>query len=450
MNQSIQPIGMDANPKTIGILGTGQLGRMLCQAAKKQGCRVAVYGPEQTAPAYDVADEVFVGQFDDKESLVTFAQAVDVITLEFENIPAASLSVLEQYVSVCPNPKALRVAQNRLLEKELFQSLQIPTTDFYPVSSSEDLMVGWQQFQEKGLKGGAILKTTELGYDGKGQWTLYEGFKSQADADAFWKSLPKDVIEQRHRVNPLGESPAPLVLEARQFLQSECSVIVARNGANETVALGPIENTHVDGVLDWSRYPALHLPDPLKRQAVEAAQQLARHLDIVGLLCVEFFVVEGRGRKPLLMANEMAPRPHNSGHLTQHWAANNGGLTPPSQFDWHIAALTQPEFPGSWMEQGQSDLVSGAMVNLLGDLWFEGESSTSVEPDWSLLEENEQLRLYLYGKKEARRGRKMGHLNVFPSTLPNALSQIDADVLDGYIDTLLKARYRLRQSTVNA
>lgn len=399
------------NGAIIGILGTGQLGRMLCDAAHRAGYQTHVFGPEKKAPAHHVSDEITIADYSDTQALRAFGESVDFITLEFENIPDEAITILNQYKTVHPNLHTLKTAQHRLREKQAFADLDIPTTPYTPIHTAEDLFQGMIK-----LSNPCILKTCELGYDGKGQWTLETPFQNRDEAATYLAKITSNAT-----------TSYDFILEAKQPLQSECSVIIARNATNETVALGPFENHHTNGILDWSRYPAKNLSTNLQHQAIAYATQLARSLEVVGLLCVEFFVVNDAQGNPTLMANEMAPRPHNSGHLTQSWGPSSLNIknmgdtgketdsikndTKVSQFDWHVAAITRPTFPKEWIDRLEKNNMAGGMVNLLGDCWFPENSKSAIEPDWAQLEQYENIQLHLYGKTEARRGRKMGHIN---------------------------------------
>lgn len=349
--------------KTIGILGSGQLGRMSAMAAKSLGYRVVVYDAKPDGPACSTADLSITAPFVDKDALTQFAEEVDVVTVEFENIPVEALEFLETKVTVRPSASVIRTCQDRVLEKRFLQENGFPVAPFRVITSATELEAG---MEELGVP--SILKTAVLGYDGKGQQRLAPG----DDLRAAWE----------HLATPCG------VLEKRISFASECSVICARTPIGETRCFPVQENSHRDGILDVSVAPASLLP-PVAAKAQKIAAAIAEKLDIVGLLTVEFFVLSNGE----LIVNELAPRPHNSGHHTLE-------TTMTSQFSQHIRAVCG-------MPLGSVELrFPGVMINLLGDLWQGGE------PDWELLLSEPNLFLHLYGKSEAKDGRKMGHFTL--------------------------------------
>lgn len=350
---------------TIGILGSGQLGRMSAMAAKSMGYRVAVYDASPDGPAVSCADLAITAPFDDLDGLARFADAVDVATVEFENIPVGALEFLEGRVPVRPSSRVVRVCQDRILEKEFLQGAGIPVAPFRAVTSASGLK---QALGE--LDAPSILKTAALGYDGKGQISLRPG----DDAGEAWARLgaPRAVLEQR------------------VSFASEASVICARSPRGETLCFPVQSNVHRDGILDVTTVPAaLPAAVAVGAKAQELASSIAEKLGVIGLITVEFFVLHDG----VLMVNELAPRPHNSGHHTLE-------TTLTSQFAQHIRAVCG-------LPLGPVELRSpGVMINLLGDLWSGGE------PDWELLLKEPGLFLHLYGKREAKPGRKMGHLTL--------------------------------------
>ena len=343
---------------TIGILGGGQLGRMLALAAKPMGYRIAILDPSPTCPAVSVADVVVTGDFGDVAALAEFAQACDVVTLEFENVPAAGLAFLEALLPVRPSKRVLETLRDRIVEKAFINAAGIETAPWAEVRFAGDF--------ERVLKLGfpAILKTATLGYDGHGQARV--------------NSL-EELSEAFARFN------APCVLEGLVDFACEVSVIVARSSSGEVKVFDVLENHHVGGILDTTFIPA-GVPLELQRQAQEIALKLAARLEIIGLVCVEFFVTQG-GR---VIVNELAPRPHNSGHLTIEACVT-------SQFEQAIRAVCGLPL-GETTAHGPA-----AMANLLGDLW------QVSQPNWAAALET-GAKLHLYGKLEARSGRKMGHL----------------------------------------
>lgn len=343
---------------TIGILGGGQLGRMLALAAKPMGYRVAILDPSPTCPAVSVADLVVTGDFGDIAALAEFAQGCDVVTLEFENVPAAGLAFLEALLPVRPGRRVLETLRDRVAEKSFVNAAGIETAPWAEVRSSGD----FGQALKLGFP--SILKTATLGYDGHGQARVHD---------------LKELSVAFTRFN------APCVLEGLVDFQCEISVIVARSSAGEVKVFDVFENQHVNGILDTTQIPA-GIPLEVQREAQRIALELAARLEIIGLVCVEFFVTrDGR-----VIVNELAPRPHNSGHLTIQACRTN-------QFEQAIRAVCGLPL-GDATAHGPA-----AMANLLGDLWQDGQ------PNWSAALET-GAKLHLYGKLEARAGRKMGHL----------------------------------------
>jgi 5-(carboxyamino)imidazole ribonucleotide synthase len=348
---------------TIGILGGGQLGRMTAMAAKAMGYRVAVYDAMPDGPSFSCADLTVTAPFDDLDALGRFASEVDVATVEFENIPVGALEFLETLIPVRPSARVVSVCQDRILEKEFLSGNGFPVAPYRAVGSAEELDAALRE-----LDAPAILKTAALGYDGKGQASLCPG----DDAVAAWAAL--------------GAPRA--VLEKRVTFSSEASVICARSPRGETVCFPPQANVHRGGILDVTTAPA-SLPGTAAREAQRITSSIAERLGAVGLITAEFFVFPDGS----LAVNELAPRPHNSGHHTLETA-----LT--SQFAQHLRAVCG-------LPLGPVGLRSpGAMVNLLGDLWAEGD------PDWEVFLREPGCFLHLYGKQGAKPGRKMGHVTL--------------------------------------
>jgi len=364
--------------RTLGILGGGQLARMLALAAAPLGIRVKVLDPIADACAGQVAP-LHVGAFDDAEALADFAAGVDALTFDFENVPAECVRQLAGCVPVFPNPHALAVSQDRLAEKTLFTGLGIPVPPFAPVASRAELA---RALEAIGLP--SILKTRRLGYDGKGQFRLREA----ADVDAAWAALGAQA------------EATGLILEAFVPFERELSVIAVR-GVDGGLRAWPLsENWHVDGVLSASLAPALVAPE-IARAAIAHARTLAERLDYVGVLALELFLCNGR-----LLANEMAPRVHNSGHWTQ-----DGAVT--SQFEGHLrAGLGLP--PGATDARGHA-----VMLNWVGTLPDPLPILNCADGHW-----------HDYGKS-ARPGRKLGHATICantPQALADKLQQIGRDL----------------------
>lgn len=346
----------------LGVLGSGQLGRMFALAAARLGYRVHVFAPEPSAPAADVAYGQTVAPFEDADALAAFARSVDVVTFEFENIPVAAAETAARYAPVRPSGAVLHTCQDRLREKSFLRAAGIPCTPFAEATTAEQLQAA---LAEIGLP--AVLKTAAWGYDGKGQTLV----RSPAEADAAWQAL----------------GGAPAILEGFVDFTCELSMLAARSARGETAFFGPVWNDHAHHILDVSSFPHPRLAS-VAHEAREIAHAVLRDLDVVGLVCVEFFLApDGR-----LLVNEIAPRPHNSGHLTIDACAC-------SQFEQQVRAVCS-------LPLGSFDLTApaAAMANLLGDLWSAGE------PQWTRVLADPRLRLHLYGKSDARPGRKMGHL----------------------------------------
>ncbi len=364
---------MLAPGSTIGIFGSGQLGRMLALAAKPLGFKVHVFGPEVSSPAGQVADFDTVSRYDDRDAVDRFARACDVVTFEFENIPLATIEWAEAIVPVRPSSRALHVAQHRVREKALCFDLEIPVPYFAAVDSLDSLVSSLLSIGTP-----AVLKTTTLGYDGKGQARI----NTIADATTAWQA-----IHQREAI-----------VESFVDFEKEISVIGARGVDNTFTHFGVMENVHAHHVLDTTIAPA-RITDQIADYAVDIAERLLDELGVVGVSCVEMFLT----RDGELLVNEIAPRVHNSGHLTIDAAAT-------SQFEQHVRAICG-------MPLGETTVRPSAMVNLLGDLWAGGE------PDWTAATEDLQVRLHLYGKSEARPGRKMGHITALGKTADEALAR---------------------------
>ncbi len=342
---------------TIGILGGGQLGRMLSVAASRLGFKTCIFEPGEGCPASHVADRHIAASYEDEDALRTFAQACDVITYEFENIPTSALDVLEKLRRVYPNRKALRVSQDRLIEKAFLNELGLKTAPFAAIDDGVDIT---QAMSEIGLP--AILKTRRFGYDGKGQVRISDPNEAEGAL--------------------AGMNGAPSIYEGFVDFSHEVSVIAARNSAGDVSAYDPGENVHDDGILRTTTIPA-RLSPAQRSDAVLLAAQILNKLDYVGVMGVELFVTpEG------LIVNEIAPRVHNSGHWTQN------GCTV-DQFEQHIRAVA------GWPLGDGKRHSNVVMENLIGD-------DMDRVPD---LARDGSCALHLYGKAEVKPGRKMGHVN---------------------------------------
>ena len=357
---------------TIGILGGGQLGRMLAIAAAPLGYRCHIFSPEPGGPAAQVSAAETVAAYDDHAALDAFGAAVDVVTTEFENVPASALEGLAGRVPVRPGARSLRTTQNRIAEKDFVRGLGLETTPYAAVEVGGD-----NAATDARIGRPAVLKTQTLGYDGKGQVVLAAG----DDLLVAWRDT-------------LGSRPA--ILEAFAPIEREVSVIVARAPDGQVASFDPVENRHVKGILDVTLAPAA-IPPALAQAAREGAERVAQALDHVGVLCVELFVTEDDG----LLVNEIAPRVHNSGHWTIEGCET-------SQFAQHIRAICSLPL-GSTARR-----ANACMKNLIG---------ADVER-WPDLAADPAAHLHLYGKAETRDGRKMGHVTWLsplntPPTVPD-------------------------------
>lgn len=352
---------------TVGVLGSGQLGRMFAISARRMGYRVHTYSPEFDTPTGQVADLEVDGSYDDLDKVREFAAKVSVVTFEFENVPAATAAAAAERAPVRPDGSVLHVTQHRLREKTFLSKHGFPVTPFRAVRSGAALR---EAAKELGYP--CVLKTAGFGYDGKGQTTI----KSPEDLEA--------VV--------LATAGQEMVLEAFVDFEREVSVVAARGLDGAFSSFGVIENTHKNHILDIAVAPA-DMTLSFQAQAVELAHNILEQLNVVGVLCVEFFVT----RSGNLVVNELAPRPHNSGHLTF-----DACLT--SQFEQQLRAVCG-------LPLGATDLLRpAAMANLLGDLWKNGE------PNWAAALAVPRVKLHLYGKLEPRAGRKMGHLTALGQT----------------------------------
>ncbi|TAM01935.1 MAG: 5-(carboxyamino)imidazole ribonucleotide synthase [Paraburkholderia sp.] len=379
----------------LGMVGGGQLGRMFCFAAQAMGYRVAVLDPDPASPAGMVADRHLRAAYEDDAALTELSRLCAAISTEFENVPAASLDALAKSTFVSPSGSCVAVAQDRIAEKRFIAAAGVPVAPHVVIESSQALAAIDDAALAAVLPG--ILKTARLGYDGKGQVRVGNA---------------EDVREAHAALGGV-----PCVLEKRLPLKFEVSALIAR-GASGASAVYPLaQNTHRHGVLSHTIVPAPDASAALVEQAQQAALQIAEKLGYVGVLCVEFFILEDGS----IVANEMAPRPHNSGHYTVDACAT-------SQFEQQVRAMTG-------MPLGDTRQHSPAvMLNILGDVWFAAGGSgpgsaggvraqkgaVPVTPPWDQVAAMPAARLHLYGKEEARPGRKMGHVNFTAPTLDEA------------------------------
>jgi 5-(carboxyamino)imidazole ribonucleotide synthase len=372
----------------IGVLGTGQLGRMFTDAAHALGYQVAILGPDaDRSPAGQVADLAITAPYTDTNALDELARVARVVTVEFENIPRSALDHLAARVPAKPEPRVLHICQHRLREKSWLRSNGFPHAEFVPVASRAELD---DALAVTGTP--AVLKTAAFGYDGKGQVKL----ERDSDLDAAWASLGTGPAS----VDDDGLPEAAGIVEAFVPFVKEVSVVVARNGHGETRAFPVCENEHHRHVLAVTRIPG-DLPTDVAARAQAYATQIAQALRVEGLLTVEFFVTADHE----LIVNELAPRPHNSGHPTIDCCAS-------SQFAHHVRAITGQPLPPV------KQTAPALMANILGDLWFRPDGSTA-EPDWNALRSLPGAHLHLYGKSQPALRRKMGHLTVIGDLAPD-------------------------------
>lgn len=365
----------DTQQPTIGMLGGGQLGQMFCHAAKRAGVKAHVFCPVDGEPATQVCDTKTIAAYDDLDAIEAFAQSVDAVTYEFENVPAATAAACAKHVPVRPGQQVLAVAQDRIVEKATLQSHGIPVGPFAKVESLDELR---EAANTIGVP--AVLKTASGGYDGKGQRVLSNA--EEAGLIYAWEDLGR----------------RPCVYEGFIDFEQEVSIVAARGANGEIVTYGPIANTHRNHILDVSVVPS-GAAAGVEAEAVDIAKRVMEAFDVVGVLCVEFF----QTRDGHMLVNELAPRPHNSGHLTIDAYTY-------SQFDQQVACvLGKAPLPVELKQPA-------AMVNLLGDLWPE-----AGEPSWQLIDGSGTQHLHLYNKAQARPGRKMGHLTALARTPHEAI-----------------------------
>ena len=366
----------------LGILGGGQLGRMFTQAAQAMGYKVCVLDPDAESPAGAIAEKLIQADYTDRAALQEMASLCESVSTEFENVPAQALDELEALgVFVAPRSSCVSLAQNRVAEKKFLETWKTQTNigpaPYFVIEHDADLVhVPVTLFP-------GILKTARMGYDGKGQLTVYEA----AHLAAAWAELGR----------------VPCVFEQRLDLDFEVSALVVRGYDDNVVAYPVSQNIHRNGILHTSTVPAPSLKPAQEKKIIEAAKALIRKIDYVGVLCVEFFVLKSGD----IIANEIAPRPHNSGHYTMDACVS-------SQFEQQVRAMAR-------LPLGDTRLLTPvSMLNLLGDLWFESDGEQAKEPAWKKVLAHPDAKLHLYGKATPRIGRKMGHINCLGESLAQA------------------------------
>lgn len=343
--------------KTLGIIGGGQLGRMICFEAHKMGFKTVVLTDQIDSPASFVTNSCIVGDYLDEKILQKFCNSVDFATFEFENIPLHTAEFIEKKLPLYPNSNVLKITQNRILEKKFLNDCDIKTAEFKIIENYQDIVKGLEIFKK------AILKTAVMGYDGKGQFVL------NADDD-FSQNYQK-----------LKDSP--LILEKFCKFESEASVIVARSQSGEIKTYEPLTNIHKNAILERSIFPS-QLSTPQKLKAKKIAEKIANNINLIGIMAVEFFILDNK-----IIVNELAPRPHNSGHFSM-----DASIT--SQFQQLIRAITG-------MALGETRFHSqGQMLNLIGD-------DINLVNNYA---KNPKAKIHLYGKDTVKAGRKMGHINI--------------------------------------
>ena len=382
-------------PATLGVMGGGQLGRMFVHAAQRLGYFTAVLDPDPQSPAGQVSHHHVQADYNDAHGLAQLAALSDAITTEFENVPAAALAQLATTHPVAPSAACVAIAQNRIEEKAHFMACAdvsgVTCAPYAVIETAAQL----EAVPVDLLPG--ILKTARMGYDGKGQVRV----KNIAELAAAWADLKS----------------VPCVLEKRMPLRAECSVLVARGWDGDMVSFPPQRNVHVDGILAITHVYEGNMPAAHALRALDATKSIAEHIGYVGVLCVEFFIVDDGSEHGGLVVNEMAPRPHNSGHYTLD-------ACDVSQFDLQVHTMAGLPLP---QPRQHSPAI---MLNLLGDVWLDAQGQNRT-PDWQAVLRLPGTHLHLYGKLEARAGRKMGHLNITGADVASvkAIAQQAADIL---------------------
>jgi 5-(carboxyamino)imidazole ribonucleotide synthase len=361
---------------TVGVMGGGQLGRMFAIAARRMGYKVHTFSPDEDTPTGALADVEIAAEYTDEKAVRSFATKLDVLTFEFENIPAQTIEWCAEECVVRPSGRVLSICQHRLREKQVLDGAGIPLPGFAAVSSEAELRAAVERLGRP-----SVLKTAAFGYDGKGQLKI----EAATDLAAAWTKFGQ-----------------PAVLEAWVPFEKEISVLVARGVDGQMVTYPVCENAHSRHILDVTIVPAA-VRESVAAEAVRIAREIAEKLELIGLLAVEMFVLaDGR-----ILVNELAPRPHNSGHFSF-----DASVT--SQFEQQLRAVC-----GLPLGSTES-LRPSAMANLLGDLWENGE------PDWRAAAAFPEVKIHLYGKAGARMGRKMGHLVAFGATTAEAAERVRA------------------------
>lgn len=364
-------------PAMLGMLGGGQLGRFFVVAAHEMGYQVTVLDPDKNSPAGKIADVHICANYDDADALQQISNTCAAVTTEFENVPASTLKKLAESVIVRPSAESVAIAQNRVMEKNFIKEAGLPVAPFAVINEATDLP------DDASTLYPAILKVARFGYDGKGQARV----KNQAEARLAFAEFKQEIC----------------VLEQMLPLDLEVSVVLARDTHGHIAAFATAENSHLNGILDISIAPA-RCSEVVKANARELAKKLADKLNYVGVLGVEFFLVKNQ-----LLVNEIAPRPHNSGHYTIDACVTN-------QFEQQVRVL-------AGLPLGDASLHSNAvMVNVLGDSWFTREENAALEPAWGKACSHPNLKLHLYGKAEPRKGRKMGHFTVIGKEAKSVLN----------------------------
>jgi 5-(carboxyamino)imidazole ribonucleotide synthase len=366
----------------LGILGGGQLGRMFTQAAQAMGYKVCVLDPSLDSPAGSIAEKFIQADYIDSIALKEMAALCASVSTEFENVPAQALDELESLgVFVAPRSSCVSLAQNRIAEKKFLATWKAETNigpaPYFVIEHDADI----EHVPAELLPG--ILKTARMGYDGKGQATVY----NSEELIAAWNNFGR----------------VPCVLEKRMDLDFEVSALVVRGYDDAVVAYPVAQNIHRDGILHTSTVPAPSIKPVQEKKIIDAAKALIRKIDYVGVLCIEFFVLKNGD----IVANEIAPRPHNSGHYTMDACVT-------SQFEQQVRAMAR--LPLGDVRQ----LAPVSMLNILGDLWFEGSEDNAKEPAWNKVLAHPDAKLHLYGKSAPRMGRKMGHINCLGEALNEA------------------------------
>ena len=365
-------------PAMLGMLGGGQLGRFFVIAAHEMGYKVTVLDPDRNSPAAKIADVHLCAKYDDEAALKQMAETCQAVTTEFENVPAATLDALAASVPVHPSGRAVAIAQHRVSEKNFLKNAGLPVAPFVVIDSDTDIPADDSDIYP------AILKVSRFGYDGKGQARV------------------ANAVEAKQAFADFGREEC--VLEKMLKLDYEVSVVLARDVNGNVATFPTAENSHLNGILDVSIVPARG-SDAVNHQAQKLAISVAEKLEYTGVLGVEFFVCGSE-----LLVNEIAPRPHNSGHYTIDACVT-------SQFEQQVRVMTG-------LPLGSSRQHSAAvMVNLLGDAWPDNAAGAKDEPAWQLAFANAQLKMHLYGKHEARNGRKMGHFTVINTSRDEAIKQ---------------------------